>query len=171
MLENNKSLSESLIKFASDYFNNDVAKAQEYLLESALQMKKLPTQQEQETKNRLGQLIGNTEEGKSDPVPTTSTIAQPIQVPKKIIDPIPILVVKDEAYYSNILGIKMLPTKGKHLGFKAPLNFALTTQRQFDVFEKVKIYQKKYSDTLIGSIIYLLQLGLEQNEKIENKKK
>ena len=171
MLENNKSLSESLIKFASDYFNNDIAKAQEYLLESALQMKKLPKPQDQATRNRLDKLTGNTEEEKFAPVPITSAIVQPIQVPKKIIDPIPTVVVKDEAYYSNILGIKMLPTKGKHLGFKAPLNFALTTQRQFDVFEKVKIYQKKYSDTLIGSIIYLLQLGLEQNEKIENKKK
>ena len=37
MLENNKNLSESLIKFARDYFNNDIAKAQEHLLESALQ--------------------------------------------------------------------------------------------------------------------------------------
>jgi len=37
MLENNKSLYESLIKFANDYFDNDIEKAQEHLLESALQ--------------------------------------------------------------------------------------------------------------------------------------
>ena len=37
MLENNKRIKESLIKFANDYFDNDIEKATDHLLESALQ--------------------------------------------------------------------------------------------------------------------------------------
>lgn len=37
MLENNKNAYDSLLEFTKDYFNNDIAKAVDHLLESALQ--------------------------------------------------------------------------------------------------------------------------------------
>lgn len=130
-------------------------------------MKKTITQQQQNTQERLAQLIGNTEESKNAPVPAETHLIQQAQ---KQLKPAPV-TIKDKEYYSNLLGIKMIPTKGKHLGFKAPLNFALITQRQFDVFEQVKEIQNKYNDTLIGTIIDLLLLGLKEHKKIENKTK
>ena len=134
-------------------------------------MKKQQTPQEQEKNNRLSQLIGNTEEAKTSPIPTMQSIQQPIQPQRQILEPAPIILVKDQEYYKKLFGIKPIETKGKHLGFKVPLNFALVTPKQLDVFEKVKELQYKNNDTLIRTIIDLLSLGLTAHEKTEKKSK